>query len=63
MDFIVLLLFVLGWTAFVLLVAGLFKPWVVLWWEDVQNRKKVIQIYGTIMGGCFLLGYIVRMVS
>jgi hypothetical protein len=27
-------------------VLGLFKPWIMLWWEDVQNRRKVIKIYG-----------------
>jgi hypothetical protein len=26
---------------------GLYKPWWVLWWEDVQNRKKVLLVYGT----------------
>jgi len=31
--------------AFALLL-GLYKPWWVLWWEDVQNRKKVILVYG-----------------
>jgi len=31
------------------LIIGLFKPWLMLWWEDVQNRKKVILVYGTIM--------------
>lgn len=25
---------------------GLFKPWAMLWWEDRQNRKKVIKVYG-----------------
>ena len=34
-------------TAFGLLVAGLYKPWVVLWWEDIQNRRKVFKVYGT----------------
>ncbi|MBX2964946.1 MAG: hypothetical protein KF845_02285 [Cyclobacteriaceae bacterium] len=29
------------------LVAGLFRPWLLLWWEDVQNRRKVIKVYGT----------------
>jgi len=29
-----------------LFVMGLFKPHIVLWWEDRQNRIKVILIYG-----------------
>ncbi|HNP18374.1 MAG TPA: hypothetical protein PKL31_08080 [Fulvivirga sp.] len=28
------------------LVIGLYRPWVMLWWEDRQNRKKVIKVYG-----------------
>lgn len=27
---------------------GLWRPWVMLWWEDVSNRRKVIQVYGSI---------------
>ena len=30
------------------LVIGLYKPWAMLWWEDVQNRGKVIKVYGTL---------------
>lgn len=32
--------------SFLLLLTGLYKPWVVLWWEDKQYRMKVIKIYG-----------------
>ncbi len=32
----------------VFLAIGLYKPWIMLWWEDVQNRRKVIRLYGTI---------------
>lgn len=28
------------------LLIGLFRPWAMLWWEDVQNRAKVIKSYG-----------------
>lgn len=34
-------------TSLGLLIAGLYKPWVVLWWEDSQNRRKVLKVYGT----------------
>lgn len=30
------------------MIVGLFKPWAMLWWEDVQNRMKVIKVYGSI---------------
>ncbi|HRG09612.1 MAG TPA: hypothetical protein PLJ08_13645 [Cyclobacteriaceae bacterium] len=42
-----LLLLLIALTSFLFLVIGLFKPWLMLWWEDVQNRKKVIKLYGT----------------
>jgi hypothetical protein len=34
-------------TALACLILGLFKPWMMVWWEDTQNRKKVIKLYGT----------------
>ncbi len=38
----------LTFTSLVFLLIGLFKPWAMLWWEDVQNRRKVIKLYGGI---------------
>ena len=35
-------------TAILFLIMGLFKPWMMLWWEDVQNRRKVIKLYGSV---------------
>jgi hypothetical protein len=35
-------------TSLIILVIGLFRPWIALWWEDVQNRRKVIRLYGGI---------------
>ncbi len=40
----------------VFMVIGLFKPWLLLWWEDVQNRKKIIQVYGS-LAVVFYLAY------
>lgn len=37
------------------LIIGLFKPWLLLWWEDVQNRKKIIQVYGSLSLVFFLI--------
>jgi hypothetical protein len=31
-----------------LMLFGFFKPWIVLWWEPVQTRRRVIRLYGTI---------------
>jgi hypothetical protein len=25
---------------------GLYKPWIVFWWSDFSNRKKVLSYYG-----------------
>ena len=35
-------------TSLGLLIGGLFRPWAVLWWEDIQNSRKVFKVYGTI---------------
>ncbi|MBN8576253.1 MAG: hypothetical protein KF775_05695 [Cyclobacteriaceae bacterium] len=43
-----LFILLLALTAFLFLVIGLIKPWLMLWWEDVQNRMKVIKLYGTV---------------
>ena len=43
-DLFFLFLFI---TSLGLMIAGLYKPWVVLWWEDFQNRRKVFNVYGT----------------
>jgi len=40
------------------MIIGLVKPWIMLWWEDVQNRKKVFLLYG-ISGLVFLVAYYV----
>ncbi|MBL7855098.1 MAG: hypothetical protein JNL17_11910 [Cyclobacteriaceae bacterium] len=49
-------------TSALLLAVGLYKPWIVLWWEDRQNRLKVIKLYGTLMAvsvaGYYLLPWL-----
>jgi hypothetical protein len=49
MEFIQQLFLYLGFTALIFLLIGLYKPWIMLWWEDVQNRRKVIKLYGLVM--------------
>lgn len=56
MDNVRLLTLLISLTSFLFMAIGLVKPWIMLWWEDVQNRKKVIQVYGT-SGLLFLLVY------
>jgi hypothetical protein len=51
-----LLILLISLTSFMFMVLGLIKPWIMLWWEDVQNRRKVIKLYGS-SGLFFLLVY------
>jgi hypothetical protein len=48
MPLVRLFCLLLSVTCFAFLVIGLFKPWILLWWEDVQNRKKIIKVYGSL---------------
>jgi len=56
MYYVQLLFLLLSLTSFLFMILGLLKPWMLLWWEDVQNRKKVIKLYGT-SGLFFLIAY------
>jgi hypothetical protein len=47
MEFIQRFFLYVSITAVIFLIIGLFKPWVMLWWEDIQTRKKIIKVYGT----------------
>lgn len=51
-----LLILLVSITSFLFMLLGLIKPWIMLWWEDVQNRRKVIKLYGT-TGLSFLIIY------
>jgi len=48
MEFFRHLLLYIGVASMACLVAGLYRPWIMLWWEDVQNRRKVIRLYGAV---------------
>ncbi|MBX2968968.1 MAG: hypothetical protein KF803_06335 [Cyclobacteriaceae bacterium] len=55
MDNVCLFFLLMSLASLMFMVAGLFKPWLLLWWEDVQNRRKVIKVYGSVA----LLSYVV----
>lgn len=55
MEFAVKLLLYVSITAVGFLIVGLFFPWAMLWWEDVQNRRKVFKLYGSIAVSSYLL--------
>ncbi len=43
------------------LVIGLYKPWLMLWWEHVQNRRKIIKVYGTAALICYSMYWALRL--
>jgi hypothetical protein len=45
------------------LLIGLIKPWWLLWWEDTQNRLKVIKLYGGIAVVSYLLSKAITLIS
>lgn len=55
MDFIERFFLYLSLVSFICLIIGLFKPWMMLWWEDRQNRKKILKVYGSATVGAMLL--------
>ena len=55
MEFIQRFFLYVTLTALVSLLIGLFKPWITVWWEDTQNRKKVLKVYGTVAVVSFIL--------
>lgn len=43
------------------LTIGLFKPWLMLWWEDVQNRRKIIKVYGLASLICYAVYWLMAL--
>jgi hypothetical protein len=58
MEFIQRIFLYLACASLLFLIVGLFKPWVMLWWEHTQNRKKIIKIYGSATVVTFVIYYI-----
>lgn len=55
-----LLILFMGWSSALFFVIGLYKPWAMLWWEDVQNRKKIFQVYGTLTTIFFAIYFVLK---
>ncbi|HEX9651481.1 MAG TPA: hypothetical protein VGA21_13035 [Cyclobacteriaceae bacterium] len=47
MEFVQKFLLTLIGLSLFFLVLGLYKPYWMVWWEDIQNRKKVLSVYLT----------------
>lgn len=59
MAFVQQLCLYISITSFIFLLIGIYKPWVMLWWEDIQNRRKVFKIYGIIAVVSFALYWVI----
>lgn len=59
MNVIYLFIRILFWINLALLVLGLWRPWVVLWWMAYQNRLKVIQYYGSSLMLLLMLSWLI----
>lgn len=55
MEFVQRIFLYVSVTALLGLIVGLLRPWIVLWWEDTQNRKKVFQLYGTVAAVTYII--------
>lgn len=62
MDYVRLLMLLIALTALLFLLLGLIRPWMMLWWEDVQNRLKVIKLYGSIAAVFFLIYWLLSII-
>jgi uncharacterized membrane protein len=60
MEMVQLFFLLLTAAGLLFLVIGLFRPWAMLWWEDVQNRRKVIKVYGLAALLCYAAYWGVR---
>jgi hypothetical protein len=58
-----LLILFLGIASAIFLVLGMIRPWAMLWWEDVQNRKKVLYVYGSLTLLFFIAYYVLKFVK
>jgi hypothetical protein len=63
MEFLATALLYIGVISAALLVLGLCWPWALLWWEAVQNRRKVISVYGSISIAALALSWFVKQIE
>jgi uncharacterized membrane protein YozB (DUF420 family) len=63
MYYVRLLFLLLASTSFLFLLIGLIKPWIMLWWEDVQNRKKIILVYGSLAVFFLMIYYVLGLLT
>jgi len=44
-----------------LMIAGLSKPWLLLWWRDTQTRLDVIKLYGGFAAISYFVYWILKL--
>jgi hypothetical protein len=63
MEFIALFVKILFWIFLAITAVGMVKPWWVLWFLDVSNRRSVLRYYGIITLLLGLAVVLLKMVS
>lgn len=63
MPLVRLFLLLFSAACLIFMIIGLIKPWIMLWWEDIQNRKKILIVYGSLSIVFFLVYEILGWVS
>jgi uncharacterized membrane protein len=61
MELVQLFFLLLTGASVIFLIIGLYRPWAMLWWEDVQNRRKVIKVYGSVALLCYAVYWALRL--
>ena len=44
-----------------IIILGFYRPAYVIWWEEIQNRRRVLKTYGRLLG-LFIVGYLILLV-
>jgi len=60
MEWIESFLLFMGTMGLTFVLIGLYKPWIMLWWREKQNRRQIINLYGIIALLCFLIYTTIR---
>jgi hypothetical protein len=60
MEWIESFLLFIGTMGLIFLLIGLYKPWIMLWWREKQNRRQIINLYGAIALLSFLIYTAIR---
>ena len=54
-------MFVVSLVMLALMLAGLYAPWLLLWWRDTQTRLAVIKLYGSAAAISYFVYWILKL--